>query len=356
MMNSHYHVGFYRQEALKSIMADIGSVLPIRQQLFNQLAALESLRLQSKLLINLSVIANIPANVIGQSDYGDIAVHVLVNHFESDAFFGSKAFSLELPLSLPSSSRTININLTDAKFSRDINVKILNPVDIDGLFPFRKDDSSDSFDCHGAFEALLPLDMGVSGVNIPVDLIITDPDLFDPNPVVDYAIDLCDVRSTMMDLFEQLKDKIVEAVRAPFGDKPVIFDIDRIADPLIDRLDMAIVNFTKDMEVTYSSIDCNSKSILTSAPSSFPSELPSVEPSLEPSSTPSYKSFCGCPSCNSATWDSSAIVTTGTAIPDGISGGGQDRRGIFTTSGAGAGESLIPLHTTQLIKVRHPVF
>lgn len=94
----------------------LGSVLPIRQQqLFSSLSALDSLSLQGNLLIDFSVIANIPANLIGGANYADIAVSVLINRFEATASFSSTPFSLNLPISMR--GEIINFGVTDASFS-----------------------------------------------------------------------------------------------------------------------------------------------------------------------------------------------------------------------------------------------
>ena len=72
-----------------------------------------------------------------------------------------------------------------------------------------------------------PLTVGIFGADASINLIVNDADIFKPNPVLNYNVDLCDVSSAMMDLFAQLKVLIVAAVRAPFGDIPIMFDIDR---------------------------------------------------------------------------------------------------------------------------------
>ena len=212
-----------RRDALKSIMAILGSVIPVRPQFFDSLASLDSLKLEGSLYIDLSIIASIPANLISESSYGDIAITVMVNSFEATASFGSTAFSIELPITLPSGRQVNHLNLTDATFSRDIYVTAPTSVVISQLFSEDQDAASINLDINGQFEAILPLTVGIAGMNIVVDFSIIDENVFESDPIVDYAIDLCDVSDTIMDLFDQLKDQIVAAVRAPFDDKPVLF-------------------------------------------------------------------------------------------------------------------------------------
>jgi hypothetical protein len=278
---------FYRREALESIMSALKSVLPIKNQFLDRLSALDSLILQGSLLIDLSIIASIPTNIISESNYGDVSVSVVINRFEAKASIGSASFSVDLPITLPSGTEIINFAMTDASFLIDMFVMTPNPIDILQLFSDDQSNASFSLDYGGTFEANLPLSVGVAGVNIDVDLMINDPNIFEPDPVVDYAINLCDASTALMDLFEQLKDSIVSAVKEPFADKPVTFDIDRITDPLIQKVDSALANFTEGMNVTYSSLDCAQTLFPSSAPSEFPSTLPSSTPSNIPSYVPS---------------------------------------------------------------------
>jgi hypothetical protein len=183
--------------------------------------------------------------------------------------------------------------MTDANFLLDMFVMAPNPIDILQLFPDDQDNAPFSLDYGGTFEANLPLRVGVADVNIDVDLIINDPNIFEPDPAVDYAINVCEVSAALMDLFEQMKENIVSAIKEPFGDKPVTFDIDRITDPLIERVDSALANFTEGMNITYSSVDCDPNLFPSSTPTESPSTLPSLSPSNIPSHTPSYAPSLG---------------------------------------------------------------
>ena len=278
----------FRREALKSLQRVLSRVIPVKQHFFDSLSALDSLSLQGSLLIDFSVIASIPQNMISDSSYGDIDVSVLVNHFEATASFGLSAFSLDLPITLPSSD-TINFGLTEASFSLDFFVNTPNAISIIELFDGDKDSAPLSFG--GTLDANFPLTVGIAGVNINVDLIINDSNLFEPNPVIDYAIDLCDVSETMSELFEQLKAQIVAVIEAPFGDLAVTVNIDKITDPLISRVDSALANFTDGINVALSSADCGRRRFLeeelsvSSSPSGLPSEQPSNSPTV--SSQPS---------------------------------------------------------------------
>ena len=259
-------------------------VFPVKQQFFDNLSALDSLSVQGSLLIDFSVIASIPQNMISNSSYGDIAVSVLVNNFEATASFGSPAFSLDLPVTLPSGD-TINFGLTEASFSIDFFVNTPNAIDITELFDGDKDSAPLSFG--GTLDANFPLTVGIAGTNIDVNLIINDSNLFELNPVVDYAINLCDVSATMSELFKQLKAQIVAVIEAPFGDLAVTVNIDKITDPLVSRVDSALSNFTDGINVALSSADCGGRRFLEEE---HPSSRPSSQPSLSPSNQPSVSS------------------------------------------------------------------
>jgi hypothetical protein len=221
------------------------------------LSALDSLELQGSLLIDFNVTASIPPGVINQSSFGDVSLSVLVNRFEATASFGSSAFTLNLPITLPGGDGTIiNFGLTDSTFSMDFFVRNANPIDILELFSGNQGNESLNLEYGGTLDAYLPLTVGIADVNIDVELTVHDSNLFEPNPVVDYAIDLCDVTASMMDLFEQLKAQIVGVIEAPFGDLAVTVDIDKITDPLVQKVDAALANFTSNMNVAMSSEDC----------------------------------------------------------------------------------------------------
>ena len=209
-------------------MTVLGSVLPISQQFLDSLSALDSIVLQDSLLVDFSIIATIPKNVIGESSYGDITVSVLINRFEATASIASEAFSLELPIILPSGPEIINFELTNASFSMDVFVRALDPIDIVQLFSDNQNITSDSLEYGGSFEAYLPLNVGLADVNTVVDFNISNLNLFEEYVVVDYAINMCDLSGTITSLFDQMKLNIVTAVRVPFDDKPVTFDVDRL--------------------------------------------------------------------------------------------------------------------------------
>lgn len=203
-------------------MAVLGSVIPVRPQFVDSLATLDSILLQGSLYIDMSITALIPAGVIGDSSYGDIAVSVIVNSFEVTATFGAEPFSLELPILLPSGREVNKLNLTDASFSKEVFVRAPYLVNIAELFHDDQEVST-NIEFGGKFDAVLPLTVGVAGANFVVDFSIVHVNIFESEPIIDYAIDLCDISDLMSDLFDQLKDQIIAAVRAPLGDKPVLF-------------------------------------------------------------------------------------------------------------------------------------
>ena len=280
----HMNSPLFRREALKGLMKMLEPILPVKQQFFDSLSVLDSLVLQGSLLIDFSITASIPANLISGSNYDDVSVSVWVNRFEATASFSSTAFSLNLPISLPSGDgAVINFGLTNASFSTDFFVNTTAPIDIVQLFSSDQNSANLGFDYGGTLEAILPLSVGAAGVNIDVDLLIKDPNLSAPNPVVDYAIDLCDVSGTMRRLFDELKALIVEVIKAPFEDIDIEVNIDKITDPLVLKAENALANFTDGMNIAFSSADC-ARRYLEILHTDAPSESPSS--SLNPSSSP----------------------------------------------------------------------
>jgi hypothetical protein len=242
---------------LKSLRAILGTVFPVRQSFFDSLSALDSLELKGSLLLDLSIVARIQSEDIGSSSFGDIDMKVLINRFEATASFGSSAFTLDLPITLPGGSgNIINFGLTDSTFSMDFFVRNAHTIDILELFSGNQESASLNLEYGGTLDAYLPLTVGIADVNIGVELMVHDSNLFEPNPVVDYAIDLCDVTASMTELFEQLKAQIVSVIEAPFGDLAVTVNIGKITDPLVQKVDNALASFTSGMNVAMSSEDC----------------------------------------------------------------------------------------------------
>lgn len=299
----------YRREALKGLLAMLGSVLPVRQQLLSSLSTLDSLSLQGNLLIDLSIVANIPANLISGSNYEDISVGIIVNHFEATASFSSRNFSLDLPLTMH--GEIVSFGLTDASFSIDYFVNTQGPIDVVDFLLDDLDIASIDFNYGGTLEASLPLSVGIAGTNIALDLLISDPNLFAPDkPVVDYAIDMCDFSSSMSNLFDQLKIQIVQAI-VPFEGLAITsVRIDKIMDPLVSRVENALTDFTDGMNIALSSADCSRRILQTS---NSDSSSPSSSPSYAPNSL--IETILDAISSVNAALDSSGIVLSAKASP-----------------------------------------
>ena len=251
------HVIFHssvRRQALTSLTRTFADILPVRQQLLDRLDAnLDSIVLQGSLILDLSFVAHIPTTVIGDASYGDITTNITVNRFEAAASLGSSSLSLDLPVSLQSGNGTIfNFGLTEATFALDYFAELRNPVHIIDLFS-EDHDTSITLDFGGTFDAILPMTVGIADTNVGVDLTISIANLFAPNPVIDYAFDLCDISETITDLFGQLKEKIVSVIESPFQDLVIAVNIDKITDTLVEKVDAALSNFTDGMNVAVGS-------------------------------------------------------------------------------------------------------
>lgn len=268
-------------------MSILESVIPVKQQFLDSLSALDNLVLQGSLLVDFSIIASIPSNLISGSNYEDIAVSVLINSFEASVSCNSIAFSLDFPLTLPSNDSdgtTISFGLTDASFSMDFFVNTQGPTHIIHLFPGDQDDPNLGIDYGGTLQARFPMIVGIEGVNIAVDLLIDDQNLFAPDPVVDYVIDMCDVSSAISDLFDQLKIQIVQVVSFEnLVPASININTDKITDPLVERVETALSNFTDGVNNALSSPACGRR-FLETIDTAVPSESPSS--SSIPSSSP----------------------------------------------------------------------
>ena len=267
--------------------------------------------MQGSLFIDLSIIASIPKDSISEASFGDIAVSVLVNQFEATASFGSSAFSLDLPITLPGGNEVFNFGITDSTFSLDFFVRNSSPIDILELFSDQQDDASLNLDYGGTLDAYLPLTIGMADVNMGVQLTVQDTNLFEPNPVVDYRIDLCDVRASVTDLFDQLKTQIVAVIESPFEGLNVAVNIDKITDPLVEKVDSALQDFTSGVNVALSAEDCSRRLEEVMAPSNSPST------SSSPTSLPPGFSLVGDGYCLDAS--NRLYSYLGEVFPAGIS-------------------------------------
>jgi hypothetical protein len=207
--------------ALRNVVETLVLVLPINTQFIDSLAELDNIVLQGSVIVDLSIIAHIPVDdIIDGSNYGDVSVSVLINSFDSIVSFGSTAISAEIPITIPFGPE-ISFEMTGGSFSQNVFITISEPVDMLDLFSENQESASPILDCGGSFNAYLPLSIGAVGLNTYVVLNISDPNIFEPKPTVDFAIDMCDVHTAMMDIFEQLKVLITTAIKAPFGNRPV---------------------------------------------------------------------------------------------------------------------------------------
>ena len=238
---------------MKSITAVFGSVLPVGPEFFDSIAALDSIVLQGSLIVDLTIIASIPLDDISDLNYNDIVLSVLVNNFEATASVGSEAFSVELPIS----GTPISFNMTDASFFMNLLVKTHAPIDITQLFSDEQASASASLEYAGTFSANLPITVGVADVNIRVALLVEDSNIFDPNPVIDHAIDLCEISAAMLDMFDQLNIQIVALLEAPFQDiGAVTINIEKITDPLKAKIDNALAEISDGFNVAVGSANC----------------------------------------------------------------------------------------------------
>jgi hypothetical protein len=207
--------------ALRNVVETLVLVLPINTQFIDSLAELDNIVLQGSVIVDLSIIAHIPVDdIIGRSNYDDISVSVLINRFDSIVSFGLTAISAEIPIAIPFGTE-ISFQMTGGSFSQNFFIRTLEPIDILDIFSGDHDNLSSILDYGGSFNAYLPLSIGAFGLNTYVVLNISDPKILEPNPTIDFAVDMCDVHTAMMDLFKQLKVLVTTAVKAPFGNRPV---------------------------------------------------------------------------------------------------------------------------------------
>jgi hypothetical protein len=233
----------------------------IDQSFFDELSVLQGVDLGGSILVDMTIAASIAPDSVDSKSYTGVTISITVNRFEALAFIDVPPFSLNLPLSLPSADwedPLLEFELIDAYFRLEFNTALTNPVGLLNLFSGDQASDSVNLDYNGTLDLQLPMRVGIVGQSIPFSLAITDSDLFnDPAPEVAYEIDTCDILTATKNLFEELKNEILAVIEAPIQavQDTIPISIDQVTDPLIQRVNDSLTEFTDDM-ITSLDADC----------------------------------------------------------------------------------------------------
>jgi hypothetical protein len=181
-----------RQSALGSLSTILGGAIYINPAFFSNLAVLEDIQIGGSLLLDITFNATIARDSVSSSSYGSVDVDIFVNQFETNAFFNTMSpIDLDLPLEIPSGIEPIIFALSNGTFDIEFIANIDSPLNLLDLFSGAQNATSLNFE--GSLDAHFPLSVGTAGVNIGIDVDITDDDLFDGSvPEIEYQLDLCE--------------------------------------------------------------------------------------------------------------------------------------------------------------------
>jgi hypothetical protein len=259
-----------RQNALSSLSSLLGGVLYINPSFYNDLAALEDIELGGSLLLDLSVNAAMSNTNISTASYSNANVNITVNRFETSAFLQSvNPFSVDMSLGVPSSSKSVTLGLTNGTFDAQIYARITSPVNLLEIF---SDDQANAtnLDFGGSLGAYFPLSVGVADVDIGVSLNISDSDLFDSSgPDIDYQLDICEVVNASKTLFEELTNQILEVIEAPLQNLDIGVNLDKITQPLIDKVNSTLIDFQTSVESSFNTVSCDRRMLQEGASASL---------------------------------------------------------------------------------------
>lgn len=260
----------------------LSPVLYIDPSFFDDISLLEDLELGGSCLIDMRFNASISRTAVNSSSYSGIDVDVTVKRFEVEGFFKAPdPFSINLTLDIPAVGESVTLALSDATFDTKLFANLSSPVNLSDLFSENQNESV--LEYGGSLNASFPLSVGVAGANIYVGLDISDDDLFnDPSPTIEYKLDLCEVANTSKSLFEELKNQILDVIKGelvagnivcylfgmllthmvvdcikykdPLDSLDIGLDIDKITQPLVQKVNDTLSDFQQDINEKLDSI------------------------------------------------------------------------------------------------------
>lgn len=274
----------------------------------DDLAALEGIEFGGGIYLDFTLGASIDIENLASGDYGNgVEIFATINQFNATAFLRGHNVSMDLPFTLPTSALSDDaedtqmvVGVESGSFDLTFFVSNTEPVNIIDLFTGDQTLSS-SIDYGGSFDSALPVEVEFLNVTLPIELFITNENMFDnPIPTVDYRIDVCVITSAMMELFAQLKDQILNMILSMF-EEAVEF-MDNLVGPLAEYIDNTLSIFIRSVTVNVDgecgtdttdspsmSISPSESTSPTNRPSVSTSPSASTSPTIEPSREPTSK-------------------------------------------------------------------
>lgn len=263
-----------RRSALSSLSTMLGDAIYLNPSFFDDLEVSEDVEIGGSLFLVMTMNATMTREAVNSSSYGNVDVGIFVNQFETKALFNTKSpLNLDVPLELPSGIEPFIFELINGTFGIEFVANISSPLNLLDLFSGAQ--NTTSLDIESSLDVNLPLSVGTAGVHIGVDIDITDQDLFaDPSPAVEYRLDVCEVVHASKTLFEELRVQIMDVIESPLKSLDIGLDIDKITQPLVDRVNETLGEFESSIKDAFDSIGCSRRSLqATSAGDSLKSVI-----------------------------------------------------------------------------------
>lgn len=218
----------------------------------------------------MSLNATINTSDVNTSSYSGVDVSITVNQFETSAFLRSaNPFSVNISFGIPSSGESVTLGLINGTVDAQFYAKTDSPINLVEIF---SDDqaSATNLDFRGSLDAYFPLSIGVAGVQVGVDLNISDSDLFDSYvPDIDYQLDICEVINASKTLFEKLTDQILAVIETPLQNLDIGVNLDKITQPLIDKVNSTLTDFQTSIESSFDTVSCDRRMLQEGAAASL---------------------------------------------------------------------------------------
>ena len=203
------------QHAIWQVMSIMGEQFSLDESFYSNLAELEQVVLEGRVVTHFTIgAAEITPEHISTGDYGGIQPFVRFTRFEATASLRADEINLNFPVLLPvpgaPSVNAAQFSLDEGSLAIDFSVGLSGDQ-----VPIEDFSVLDFFEYTGTLDASLPLsvEVGGNGNTFGLTVQLSADDLFTtPRPEVSYEVDTCSIRETVLALFGQLRDRLLEAV------------------------------------------------------------------------------------------------------------------------------------------------
>ena len=240
------------RQAIWKVMDIMGEQLSLDDEFYSDLAGLDAVVLTGGVVAHFTIGASIDPDLISEGNYGDAKPFVRFTRFEATASLSANEISLNFPVLLPvpgaPSVDVAQFRLDDGSLAVVFSIHLLRD---EGQIPVGVEDLFAAVEYSGTLNASLPVSVEVGGngdSSFGLTVQLYADDLFTtPRPEVSYEVDTCSIRETVLTLFGQLRERLLEAVveflvTQVNSVSPI--EVDMIVEPLNFYVSNMVSNFT----------------------------------------------------------------------------------------------------------------